>query len=40
MISDEHVALASGDVQHQTVLQFSLPSVVKSGNDQRQPMMV
>lgn len=40
VISDEHVALASGDVQHQTVLQFSLPSVVKSGNDQRQPMMV
>lgn len=37
---DEQVALASGDVQHQTTLQFALPSAVKSGKDQRQALMV
>ncbi|WP_125708844.1 hypothetical protein [Lacticaseibacillus porcinae] len=40
VIDDAQVALASGDIQHQTTLQFSLPSVVKPGSDQRQPLMV
>ncbi|WP_407891515.1 GNAT family N-acetyltransferase [Lacticaseibacillus sp. N501-2] len=40
VINDAQVALASGDIQHQTTLQFSLPSAVKTDADHRQPALV
>lgn len=40
VINDAQIALASGDIQHQTTLQFSLPSAVKADTEQRQPTLV